>query len=70
MEFVKKMNQTEIDNRQKYLLMISELKDIYHKLNSWSTDFIEDIENKLCDPEEFLTEKQVEKLEEIYERYC
>lgn len=64
------MNQTEIDNRQKYLNMIGELKDKYHHLNNWTMDFIEDIENKLCDEEEFLTEKQIEKLDEIYERHC
>lgn len=63
------MNQTELDNRQKYLTMIAELKDDYHRLNSWEIDFIEDIENKLIDEKEFLTEKQIEKLEEVYDIY-
>lgn len=64
------MNQTELDNRRKYIEKIDELKDIYYKLNEWELGFIDDIENKLSDPEAFLTERQIEKLEEIYERHC
>lgn len=64
------MNQTEINNRSKYLEKLNELIDVYHILNSYECDFISDIQDKLGDEDCFLTEKQVEKLEEIYEKYC
>lgn len=64
------MTQTEIDNRNKYLNMVEQLKDIYFELNSWELEFVENTEGFLVDPDAILTERHANKLEEVYENHC
>ncbi len=39
------------------------------KLNVWECSFLEDINSNLYAEDGFLTELQIEKLEQIYEKY-
>lgn len=52
----------------KYRDMVSDLLD-NDNLNSWEQTFLDDIDSILYDENGFLTELQIEKLEEIYEKY-
>lgn len=38
-------------------------------LNTWECDFLDSIEEQLDSEDGFLTDKQIEKLEEVYEKY-
>lgn len=47
--------------------MIDFLKE--QNLNVWEETFIDDIENIVNDENGFMTERQIEKLNEIFEKY-
>lgn len=43
--------------------------DVELRLNTWESEFLDSIESNLKAEDGYLTDLQIEKLEEIYEKY-
>lgn len=55
------------DWRDEYLQQIADCRKRDHRLSAWDADFLDSIENRLNE-NRTLTTKQIEKLDEIWEK--
>ena len=68
MDAPKKFSSNPSDLRKKQDAMITECMETESKLSKWEKDFIQSIREQF-DEGRFLTERQLARLEEIYENY-
>jgi predicted DNA binding protein len=48
--------------------LVEACEDYAHRFNDWESDFIDSVKSRLLDFDRPLTDRQMEILEEIYER--
>lgn len=57
----------ELIDKYDHLIMLNDTAQI--ELNDWEIDFLDNIGDALGASDGFLTDRQIEKLEEVYNKY-